>query len=93
MYLHSGSDVFLSPGAEEGIWYIDLKSGTGKLGKGPPPSEAGCTMTMDSDDFVKMFAGNLKPTTAFMMGKLKIKGDMGLAMKLEKLMGKMRANL
>ncbi|XP_052777096.1 hydroxysteroid dehydrogenase-like protein 2 [Mya arenaria] len=80
-------------GAEDGIWYVDLKNGTGTVGKGPPPTEAGCTMTMDSDDFIKMFAGQLKPTSAFMMGKLKIKGDMALAMKLEKLMGKMKSNL
>ncbi|WAR24815.1 HSDL2-like protein [Mya arenaria] len=78
--------------AEDGIWYVDLKNGTGTVGKGPPPTEAGCTMTMDSDDFIKMFAGQLKPTSAFMMGKLKIKGDMALAMKLEKLMGKMNLN-
>lgn len=30
--------------------------------------------------------GKLKPTTAFMMGKLKIKGDMQKALKLEKMM-------
>lgn len=75
------------------MWYLDMKEGSGKVGQGPPPSPAGCTMTMDSEDFVKMFAGQMKPTTAFMMGKLKIQGDMGLAMKLEKLMGKMRSNL
>lgn len=80
-------------GAEEGVWFIDLKNGSGSVGQGEPPSEAGCTMTMNSEDFAKMFAGQLKPTSAFMMGKLKIKGDMGLAMKLEKLMGKMRSNL
>ena len=34
--------------------------------------------------------GKLKPTTAFMTGKLKLEGDMGKAMKLEKLMGKMQ---
>ena len=37
-----------------------------------------------------MFAGKLKPTTAFMTGKLKIEGNMGKAMALEKLMGKMQ---
>lgn len=80
-------------GAEEGVWFIDLKNGSGSIGQGEPSAEAGCTMIMDSSDFCKMFAGQLKPTNAFMMGKLKIKGDMGLAMKLEKLMGKMRSNL
>ena len=37
-----------------------------------------------------IFSGKLKPTTAFMTGKMKIQGDMGKAMKLEKLMGKMQ---
>jgi putative sterol carrier protein len=37
-----------------------------------------------------MFSGKLKPTTAFMTGKLKIEGNMGKAMSLEKLMGKMQ---
>ena len=50
-------------------------------------------MTMTSEDFVKMFKGELNPTQAFMSGKLKIKGDMMIAMKLEKLMGKMRSQL
>jgi putative sterol carrier protein len=39
-------------------------------------------MTMTSDAFNKMISGSLKPSTAFMTGKLKIKGNMGLAMKL-----------
>ncbi|KAL4235783.1 Hydroxysteroid dehydrogenase-like protein 2 [Mactra antiquata] len=89
----NGVFQFNLKGAEEGVWYIDMKNGTGSVGQGEPSTEAGCIMTMDSDDFSKMFAGKLKPTNAFMMGKLKIKGDMGLAMKLEKLMGKMRSNL
>ena len=43
-------------------------------------------MNMKADDFIKMASGQLKPTTAFMTGKLKIKGDMGAAMKLEKVL-------
>jgi len=40
-----------------------------------------------------MFKGGLKPTTAFMMGKLKIKGDMPKAMKLEKLLSSLKSKL
>lgn len=50
-------------------------------------------MTMQSDVFNKMITGAIKPTTAFMSGKLKIKGDMGLAMKLEKLMSQVKSKL
>ena len=38
---------------------------------------------------VRCVSGKLKPTLAFMTGKLRIKGDMALALKLEKLMGRM----
>lgn len=80
-------------GAEQGKWYLDLKNGSGSAGKGESPVPADATLIMDSKDFVKMFQGKLKATAAFMTGKLKIRGDMGKAMKLEKLMGKMQSKL
>ncbi|KAM4051875.1 hydroxysteroid dehydrogenase-like protein 2 [Anomaloglossus baeobatrachus] len=84
---------FVLAGSEEGTWYMDLKNDKGGVGKGEPPVNADVVMTMDSEDFVKMFTGKLKPTMAFMSGKLKIKGNMGLAMKLEALMGRMNSKL
>uniref|UniRef100_A0A673HYL4 Hydroxysteroid dehydrogenase-like protein 2 n=1 Tax=Sinocyclocheilus rhinocerous TaxID=307959 RepID=A0A673HYL4_9TELE len=74
-------------GDHAGVWYIDLKNDAGSAGSGEPPVKADVVMTLDSSDFIKMFEGKLKPTMAFMSGKLKIKGDMGLAMKLDKMMG------
>lgn len=69
-------------------------SSTGSSGSGSyPGGGASCTMTLDSDDFVALFKGQLNPTQAFMGGKLKIKGDMMVAMKLEKLMGQMKSKL
>ncbi|XP_037547870.1 hydroxysteroid dehydrogenase-like protein 2 [Nematolebias whitei] len=76
-------------GEHSGIWFLDLKSGSGSAGEGEPSSKADVVMTMDSSDFSKMFSGKLKPTMAFMSGKLRIKGDMALALKLEKLMSRM----
>merc|ERR1739844_150642 len=76
---------------ETGQWYLDLKNGAGSCGQGVPPSSPDVTMTLKDDDFQKMFTGKMKPTTAFMTGKLKLQGDMGKAMKLEKLMGKMQS--
>ncbi|CAH2293612.1 hydroxysteroid dehydrogenase 2 [Pelobates cultripes] len=84
---------FVISGAEEGKWFLDLKNDKGKVGEGEPSYKADVVMSMDSEDFVKMFAGKLKPTLAFMSGKLKIKGDIGLALKLEKLMGQMNSKL
>ncbi|XP_071953061.1 hydroxysteroid dehydrogenase-like protein 2 [Antedon mediterranea] len=78
---------------DESNWYLDMRSGSGTVGKGELEGGADVKMSMKVDDFVKMFKGSLKPTTAFMMGKLKIKGDMGKAMKLEKLMGDLQSKL
>ncbi|KAG8010405.1 Hydroxysteroid dehydrogenase-like protein 2, partial [Nibea albiflora] len=76
-------------GEHEGVWFLDLKSGSGSTGQGQPPVKADVVMTMDSTVFSKMFAGKMKPTLAFMSGKLQIRGDMTLALKLEKLMNRM----
>lgn len=76
-------------GEHSGVWFLDLKSGAGSAGRGEPEGKADVVMTMDSSDFSKMFAGKMKPTLAFMSGKLRIKGDMTLAIKLEKLMARM----
>ncbi|XP_064477168.1 hydroxysteroid dehydrogenase-like protein 2 isoform X2 [Ornithodoros turicata] len=75
-------------------WYVDLKNGKGAVGKGQPPEgKADVTFIMDRDTFIKMFTGNLNPTNAFMAGKLALKGDLPMAMRLDKLMGEMRSKL
>ena len=48
-------------------------------------AEAGCTVSASEENFSKIIAGEQNPTTAYMTGKLKVKGDMGAAMKLQKL--------
>ena len=47
---------------------------------------ATCTLVLSSEDFSKMVNGELSSMQAFMDGKLKIKGNMAEALKLEKLM-------
>ena len=43
---------------------------------------ADVTLTADADTFREIMSGDLNPTSAFMTGKLKVDGDMGMAMKL-----------
>jgi len=49
-------------------------------------AEADCTISTDSESLMKMKSGDLNPMMAVMTGKVKIKGDMGLAMKLQSLL-------
>jgi putative sterol carrier protein len=43
------------------------------------------TIAMQASDFVKMVQGELQPIVAFMQGKIKLQGDMNLAMKVQEL--------
>lgn len=42
-----------------------------------------CTIDISDENFLKLVQGNLNPTMAFMTGKVKAKGDLSLAMKLQ----------
>jgi putative sterol carrier protein len=64
-------------GDNGGQWYVTITEGTA-------PS-ANMTMTMAANDYVDMTTGKLNGQMAFMSGKLKISGDMGLAMKMQTL--------
>ncbi|XP_076353193.1 hydroxysteroid dehydrogenase like 2 [Tachypleus tridentatus] len=88
-----GVFVFDITGDPKETWYIDLKNGSGSVGKGDPPVNGDVTFTVDPESFTQMFTGSLKPTAAFMSGKLKIKGNMGLALKLDNLMSKVKSKL
>ncbi len=47
--------------------------------------DADATIAITADNLVKMLSGGLSPTMAFMTGKLKVSGDMSVAMKLSQL--------
>lgn len=84
--------AFELTGAEPGVWLLDLQHDAGSVTYNPVnESAATCRMIMDSVDFEKMFNGELNSMQAFMGGKLKIKGDMSEALKLEKLMKSVQA--
>lgn len=69
-----------------GNFYINVKDGEAEFGDGQAENP-NITVTMALDDFKELLAGNLNATTAFMTGKIKIKGDISLAMKLQALLG------
>ena len=72
-----------------GSVYIDGKSTPNTVSDGEGKS-ADCTISVALEDFEKMVKGELDGTSAFMQGKLRVAGDMGLAMKLGPILQKAR---
>jgi putative sterol carrier protein len=66
-----------------GTWTVAIADGSIDVSDGA--SDADCTFASSEETFEKIVAGEQNATTAYMTGKLKIKGDMGAAMKLQKL--------
>nr|CAB3265901.1 non-specific lipid-transfer protein-like [Phallusia mammillata] len=73
------------PGGKTGKWVVDGKNGNGSV-KFNSDQKADCTITMKDSDMYDMMLGKLNPNSAFFNGKLKISGNMGLAMKIGNIM-------
>ena len=72
---------FKFTGAEAGEWVAAIKEGKVDVSRGTHPSPR-MTLTADSSDYLKNFIGELDGMQAFMQGKIKLAGDLNLAMKL-----------
>jgi putative sterol carrier protein len=66
-----------------GQWLVKLTDGAVDVSQGG--GDADTTISTSEENFLAISRGELNPTSAYMTGKLKIKGDMGAAMKLQKL--------
>ncbi|OLC17612.1 MAG: hypothetical protein AUH29_01375 [Candidatus Rokubacteria bacterium 13_1_40CM_69_27] len=64
-----------------GTWHAIIKEGTCAVNPGPGPNPS-LTLSMSAQDWLDMASGKQSGQMLFMSGKLKLKGDMGLAMKL-----------
>jgi len=73
---------FKFTGGEPGEWNATIKDGKCEVAQGIPRTQPNMTLTADSDDYIKIFTGEIDGMQAFMQGKIKLGGDLNLAMKL-----------
>ena len=66
-----------------GTWTVKVADGGVTVDDGDTGGD--CTISASAETFEKVVKGEQNPTAAYMSGKLKIKGDMGAALKLQKL--------
>lgn len=73
-------------GDEGGTFHLKVADGTVEAVDGASDNP-NVTILMSAEDYKSMMEGKLNSTSAFMAGKLKVKGDMSLAMKLQAVVG------
>ncbi|HQU37736.1 MAG TPA: SCP2 sterol-binding domain-containing protein, partial [Anaerolineales bacterium] len=74
---------FKFTGAQASDWYVVVKDQKCESAEGLHPDPK-MTMTVDSEDYIKIANGELDATMAFMKGKVKVSGDMGVALGMGK---------
>ena len=67
---------------DDGTVYIDGKSTPNTVSN--DNGEADCTVGITLENLTAMLEGDLDPATGFMMGKLKVSGDMSVALRLQR---------
>jgi putative sterol carrier protein len=77
----AGMDAAYQFQVGEETYSLVMKEDKASVSAGPHPG-ADCTVTMAEADFLDMLSGKLNGQMAFMTGKLRVAGDMGLALKL-----------
>jgi putative sterol carrier protein len=73
---------FVLDGADGGTWLVNLKDAPGAQ-QGDGPSD--CTISLSAKDFVDLLEGRANGQQLYFQGKLRIDGNLGLALKLQNL--------
>ncbi|XP_065544057.1 stomatin-like protein 1 isoform X2 [Lathamus discolor] len=78
------------PSGAWSTYFIDLSSGSGRAGHGVPEGIPDVILEVAEKDLKDLFSGDLRPLSAYMSGRLQVKGDLHLALKLEELIKAMK---
>nr|XP_012420486.1 PREDICTED: stomatin-like protein 1 isoform X1 [Odobenus rosmarus divergens] len=71
------------PSGTQSIYFLDLTTGHGRVGHGVPDGIPDVVVEMAEADLRALLCRELRPLGAYMSGRLKVKGDLAMAMKLE----------
>ncbi|CAM4608860.1 unnamed protein product, partial [Lepidochelys olivacea] len=83
-------NIILPSGARR-TYFIDLTAGScGRIGHGDPECNPDVILEMMENDLQAFFSGELHPLSAYMSGRLRVKGDLSVALKLEELFKAMK---
>ncbi len=77
--------VFHISGAGGGAWQVDTRPGRASIGP-VVDCPRDCEVWCSSDDFMGILLGTLNGRRAFLAGRLRVQGDVGLALRLQGLL-------
>lgn len=76
--------IEIGTGEDTQFWAIDFTKDKDRIFKSDNNIEAACRIVVGNmEDWFSIVNGEINPTTAFMHGKIKIKGDMSTALKMQ----------
>ena len=81
----NASYKFIITGEDAGTWVVDMTQPGGTVTE--HDVDANCTLTVSDSDMLDILSGKLNGQVAFMTGKIKVSGEMALAMKLGTILG------
>ncbi|KAG0142921.1 hypothetical protein CROQUDRAFT_661860 [Cronartium quercuum f. sp. fusiforme G11] len=74
--------VIKNQAGAEVVWFVDMKK-TGRVGKGKAPTKPDVTIWCSDRDFVALAAGEANPQKLYAAGRIKVKGNLDRALKVE----------
>jgi putative sterol carrier protein len=73
--------------ADQGSWHVDVQNGDVTVTVTQSTEPADCVIATDEQTFLAVVRNEQNPMGAFMTGKIRVEGDMGLALRLRDLVG------